>query len=137
MLLFGLASSGCTPLLPLVSAALGGLDGGGGKSMARGPFAGAPSATQNSRPAEPSVNDALAGLDQRIKASCQALLPPPEVEPAIGCVMRDMCLPGGERPFRMRVCAAVGSDTIAVSPVTRMPDWHWANDSALALAAEP
>lgn len=111
-------AGGCTPLLPLVTAALGGLDSGGsaGKSLATGPFAGARSPTQNSRATEPPVNDALAGLDQSIKASCQARLPPPEPDPTKGCAMRDMCLPGAERPTRMRVCAAISAEPVAALP---------------------
>lgn len=122
-----LLSSGCTPLLPLVSAALGALDGGGGTSLARGPFAGGPSAVQNSRPSEAApTRDPLAGLDQRVKSSCQAMLPPPDAAPIAGCAMRDMCLPGGERPLRMRVCAAANSDVVVALPGSRKQDWYWA-----------
>lgn len=131
-------TAGCVPLLPLVSAALGGLDSGGaGKSLATGPFAGARSPTQNSRATEPPVNDALAGLDQSIKVSCQARLPPPEPEPTKGCAMRDMCLPGAERPMRMRVCAATSGEAVAALPEIRKADWHWSGETSITTSTEP
>ncbi len=132
-----LLSAGCSPLLPLVSAALGTLDGGGGKSLARGPFAGGPSAVQNSRPTEAApTRDPLAGLDQRVKSSCQAMLPPPDAAPIVGCAMRDICLPGGERPLRMRVCAAANSDVVVTLPENRHQDWYWAPELLAVTAVE-
>lgn len=117
--------AGCSPLLPLLGAALG---GPGEKSQLAGPFAGAPSATQNRRPAESPVSDALAATDQHVRPSCVAKLPSPEPTPETGCAIRPTCLPGSEHPVRLRLCA---SDTnAALSEISRpeVSDWHWADD---------
>lgn len=131
LLLLAMATlmSGCSPLLPLLGAALG---GPGGKSQLAGAFAGAPSATQNRRPAESPVSDALANADQHVRPSCTAKLPPPEPAPDTGCAMRPTCLPGSELPIRLRLCA---SDPNAVlSELTRpaISDWRWADDSKVS-----
>lgn len=121
--------AGCSPLLPLLGAALG---GPGEKSQLAGAFAGAPSATQNRRPADSPVSDALANADQHVRPSCTAKLPPPEPAPATGCAMRMTCLPGSEQPIRLRLCA---SDPNAVlSELTRpaISDWRWADDSRVS-----
>lgn len=126
LLILGMLMAGCSPLLPLLGAAL---SGPGEKSQLAGPFAGTPSAAQNRRPAESPVSDALAGADQKVRPSCMAKLPPPEPPPETGCAMRPTCLPGSELPIRLRLCA---SDPNAVlSELTRpmISDWRWADDS--------
>jgi len=121
--------AGCSPLLPLLGAAL---SGPGEKSQLAGPFAGAPSAAQNRRPAESPVSDALAGADQKIRPSCTAKLPPPEPPPETGCTMRPTCLPGSEQPIRLRLCA--GNPNAVLSELTSpvISDWRWADDSKVA-----
>lgn len=117
--------AGCSPLLPLLGAALGGQ---GEKSQLVGPFAGAPSATQNRRPADSPMRDALAAADQHVRPSCVAKLPSPEPAPETGCAMRPTCLPGSEHPVRLRLCA--GDTNAALSEISRpvVSDWHWTDD---------
>lgn len=128
LLLFGLLMGGCSPLVPLLGAVLGG--GVDKPRMAAGPFAGAPSATQNSRPSDSVVNDALAGVDDRIRPVCQAQLPSPEPDPVVGCVLRPTCLPGSDRPISLRMCAGASRAALSdpIDPVDS--DWRWSGDLA-------
>ncbi|WP_341912126.1 hypothetical protein [Ferrovibrio terrae] len=117
--------AGCSPLLPLLGAVLGGPEG---KSNLAGPFAGAPSATQNHRPTDPRFSDALAGADQQIRPSCVAKLPPAEPAPETGCIVRPTCLPGSEQPIRLRLCAGDPDATLAELTRPAVSDWRWADD---------
>lgn len=128
LLLFCMFIGGCSPLAPLLGAALGG--GADKPRMAAGPFAGGPSATQNSRPSDAAVNDALAGMDDRIRPACQAQLPRPDPDPLVGCVLRPTCLPGSDRPLSLRVCAATPR-VVSLDPIgTADSDWRWSGDPA-------
>jgi hypothetical protein len=126
-------TAGCSPLLPLIGAALG---GPGEKSQLAGTFAGAPSATQNRRPAESPVPDALAdalaGADQTVRQSCVAKLPPPVPAPETGCAMRMTCLPGSELPIRLRLCASDPHAVLSELARPAVTDWRWADDSKVA-----
>ncbi len=122
LLLLGAIISGCSPLLPLVGAALG---GGSDKPVAGGPFGRAPSSVQNSRPSESTINDALAGVDDRIRPTCQAQLPRPEPNPVSGCVLRPTCLPGSDRPLPLRMCADGARTTLSDAKVKSGIDWRW------------
>lgn len=117
--------TGCSPLLPLLGAALGGPDG---KSQLTGPFAGAPSAIQNRRPADSPISDAVASAEQNVRQSCIARLPP-EPTPGTGCAMRSSCLPGSEQPIRLRLCAGEISTVFPETTMAVASDWHWAEDT--------
>jgi len=128
LLLVCMVTGGCSPLVPLLGAALGG--GADKPRMAAGPFAGGPSATQNSRPSDSAVNDALAGMDDRIRPACQAQLPPPEPDPLVGCVLRPTCLPGSDRPLSLRMCAAASRVVFSEPIGATDSDWRWSGDLA-------
>jgi len=119
-----LGSSGCVSLLPVAVAALGGEGGkAGGAAAGFGPFAGAPSAAQNSRP-DSALSDALASVDNQVSAVCKAQLPAAEAEITQGCRTRPVCLAGAQRPMLLRVCAAAGPDlTAGLEPPAA--GWQW------------
>jgi len=120
-------AGGCVPLVPLVASALGG-GAGSSRPQTTGPFAMAPSGSQNSRPSNSTLSDSLANADHEVKASCQALLPPPEPLLETGCALRDVCLPGSTRPVRMRVCGRNAMPAELPPSLPRMADWQWAED---------
>lgn len=117
---------GCSPLLPLLGAALGG--GDSSRPVVSGPFGGAPSSVQNRRPSDSTISDTLASVDDQIKPACQAQLPPPPDPPQIGCSLRPVCLPGAAHPMRMRVCGETASRTATPVAGINTAGWLWAED---------
>lgn len=113
---------GCSPLPLLLGAALGGADPG--RPQLSGPFGGAPSAVQNAKPSDSAISDALASVDQQVKPACQAMLPPPEPAPVSGCRLQMVCLPGGDRPLQLRICAG-DAQTASQPPPAMFTDWRW------------
>jgi|AACY02.14.fsa_nt_gi hypothetical protein len=124
---------GCVPMASLAGAALDVLNEGGGSVVA--PLARNASTTQNRRPENPAISEALAQADQRqVMEVCKAKLPPQQIKPApnVGCTVRSVCLPGSTVPLRLRVCYRNAGATPAVVPAapSRGPGWAWGMSKA-------
>jgi hypothetical protein len=145
--LFGvLGTAGCSPLVTLAGAALGGLGNGssGGAAPASSGIQGlgAPSLAQNARttspvqnqkPTEQAIHDVLNHADnQTVRESCLESLPPEAKLPVAECTTRLSCIPGVSRPLMMRNCPAdtaieeaAGRSTAQNRSAYAGPVWRW------------
>lgn len=141
-----LGAAGCSPLVSLAGAALGGLGNGssGGAAPASSGIQGlgAPSLAQNARttspvqnpkPTEQAIQDVLNHADnQTIRDSCLESLPPEAKLPVSECTTRLSCIPGLSRPLMMRTCPsdtaieeAAGRSTAQNRSAYAGPVWRW------------
>lgn len=143
-LIAAIAIAGCSPVVGIASAVLGGLGGGSsrGAPASTGGFGGAASAlaqnvdtkstVQNSKPTEQVFREVLDHADtQTVWDSCVEQLPPEAMLPLTECVIRPACIPGVSRPLQMRTCpidttsAPAGLQYHEAKPVNASPDWSW------------
>ena len=146
-LLAGLSTVGCSPLVSLAGAALGG-GSSGSAPAASGILAGAPtlaqnthtrSPVQNQKPTEQAIRDVLDHADnQTVRDSCLKSLSPEATLPVTACTTRLSCIPGLSRPLMMRTCPADpvvaqsdGQAEITSRSTFAGPAWRWKDTSGL------
>jgi hypothetical protein len=142
-----LNTAGCSPLVTLAGAALGG-GSSGSAPAASGILGGAPtlvqnahttSPVQNPKPTEQAIRDVLDHADgQTVRDSCLKSLPPEATLPVTKCTTRLSCIPGLSRPLMMRTCPtdpvvaqSDGQAEITSRSTFAGPAWRWENTSGL------
>jgi len=119
---------GCVPALMAADVIAGAAAGNARSSPVSAPglFGSRPPASQTVPSSDKAMGENLEQADvEEMTDACRALLPPQEPLPVSGCENRLTCLPGSQRPIRLRLCVSLPEQVQSVRLRPYRLTWAW------------